>query len=741
MHFVGMLALMTPIHVSYDVGLTLLSLGLPIVVTGAGLYAVSRYGATWRPIVAGGTLVGLGVVVMHYTGMAAMRMPGLTISYDPRLVSASVMIAIGAAITALWLAFYTAKTWHRLASAVVMGFAIAGMHYTAMAAAHFDVTHQAMDVADGGIAPAILAISVAGATGLLLLLSLQAAYFDRKLARISVDQAAVALNNMSQGLCMFDADNKLVMGNRRYAEIFGYPSDVLVPGLHFLQLLEISKSLGHYPDRTPEEVYAERLVLIRQRKPVTFYHKVGDDQTVAISHVPMENGGWLATCEDITERQNAEAQIAYMAHHDALTGLPNRLSFGEGMERALTRVRRGEQLAMLWLDLDHFKTVNDTLGHPAGDALLKAVGQRLQACVRETDIVARLGGDEFAILQVAGGQPEQSTKLAQRMIEALSKPYTIDGQDVVIGTSVGIAVAPNDGMDGSQLFKAADLALYRAKADGRDTYRFFETDMDAKMQARRALELDLRKALVNGEFEIHYQPLVNLAAHRVSGFEALLRWNHPERGRISPADFIPVAEEIGVIGQIGAWVLKEACAEAATWPDDVTLAVNLSPAQFRRRAVLLDVASALGSSGLSPNRLELEITETVMLQDTEATLATLHDLRNLGIRISMDDFGTGYSSLSYLRKFPFDKIKIDRSFISDLPDQENATSIVRAILALSTSFGITTTAEGVETKEQLDVLRFEGCTEVQGYYFSTPRPSSEIPGLLSTIPDIGRAAA
>jgi predicted signal transduction protein with EAL and GGDEF domain len=376
-----------------------------------------------------------------------------------------------------------------------------------------------------------------------------------------------------------------------------------------------------------------------------------------------------------------------------------------------------------------------------GDALLQAVSGRLRAFVRPTDIVARLGGDEFAIVQMLVDQPVGATSLAARLIREISEPYVVQGHQIVIGASVGIAVAPNDGTDPNRLLKNADLALYRAKEDGRGTYRFFEAAMDAKMQARRGLELQLRKALALGEFEVFYQPLINLETNRVSGCEALLRWRNPGRGLVPPGEFIPLAEEIGLINAIGGWVLKQACTEAAGWPEEIKVAVNLSPVQFKRGTVVLDVIAALGASGLPAHRLELEITETVLLQDTEATLSILNQLRALGAHISMDDFGTGYSSLSYLRKFPFDKIKIDQSFIRDLSDQPDSIAIVRAIAGLGSTLGIATTAEGVETDEQLEKVRAEGCTEVQGYLFGVPKPANELGALLQQLNSASKAAA
>jgi len=444
-----------------------------------------------------------------------------------------------------------------------------------------------------------------------------------------------------------------------------------------------------------------------------------------------QNPAALVAVVDVTERKQAEARIAHMAHHDALTGLPNRVLFHERLDEALTRLsRHNEGLAVHCLDLDQFKGVNDTLGHPVGDLLLRAVAERLGRCMRARDVVARLGGDEFAIIQSAVGSPHEAGAFASELIDIVSKPYEIQGHDVIVGASIGIAMAPGDGAIADMLLRNADMALYRAKSDGRGIFHFFEPEMDRRIQLRRALELDLRKAFSSGEFELFYQPLVDLRSDEVSGFEALLRWRHPERGLISPAEFIPLAEDIGMIIPIGEWVLRQACAEARHWPGNVKVAVNLSPVQFRSRGLVQAVMSALAHSRLAPDRLELEITESVLLRETEANLATLHQLRALGVRISMDDFGTGYSSLSYLRSFPFDKIKIDKSFVDDLADRPDCVAIVRAVTGLAADLGITTTAEGVETQQQLDCLRAEGCVEVQGYLFSPPRPAGEIMGML-----------
>ncbi len=542
-----------------------------------------------------------------------------------------------------------------------------------------------------------------------------------------------AINNMSQGLVLFDAQERLVVCNNLYIEMYGLSREIVKPGCSFLEILRYRAEVGDFLRHEPEAYRNGHLAAMALGKVTTLILEGAEGREVLVTTSPMADGGWVATHEDITERRRAAAKIEYMAHHDALTGLPNRLQLYQQLQQTLEKKRQGVHVAVLCLDLDRFKAVNDAYGHPLGDLLLKTVADRLRQCVRETDIVARLGGDEFAIMQAGASQPTDATALASRLVEVVGAPYELCGQQAGVELSIGIALAPGDGLDPDQLLKNADLALYRAKSDGSGLYRFFEPGMDARMQARRTLEIDLRRAIANGEFELFYQPLVDMRTEHVTGFEALIRWRHPQRGLIVPLDFIAIAEETGLIVPIGDWVLRQACAEAATWPDDVKVAVNLSPIQFKSRALLLSVVSALATSGLSPNRLELEITESVLLREGDATLALLNELRGLGVRISMDDFGTGYSSLSYLRKFPFDKIKIDQSFIFDMSDHSDSLAIVRAVIAMGSGLGIATTAEGVETAEQFKQLKLEGCTEVQGYLFSPPRPAAEVKALLASI--------
>jgi len=449
-------------------------------------------------------------------------------------------------------------------------------------------------------------------------------------------------------------------------------------------------------------------------------------RTFKIRHRPMPGGGWVATHEDITEQRQSEVKIEYMAHHDSLTGLANRVLLNDRLERALGRAQHGKMVAVHHLDLDQFKAVNDTFGHPSGDKLLGVVAERLRLLVSESDTIARMGGDEFVIVQGGIADPADATSLAQGVIGLLSEPYDIDGQQAVIGVSIGISVGPGDGANPDKLLRNADLALYRAKSDGRGTFRFFEPAMDLQMQTRRVMEQDLRKALPAGEFELYYQPVVNLASKEISGFEALIRWNHPTKGVISPAAFIPLAEEIGFIVPMGEWVIRQACATAARWPDSMHVAVNISAIQFRNPGLMQVIVGALAASGLAPTRLEIEITESVLLHNKETTLAVLHQLRALGIRIAMDDFGTGYSSLTYLQSFPFDKIKIDRPIAQGIAARRECAAVVASVIALARGLDIATAAKGVERSDQFEALAAAGVDFVQGYLFGRPVPNSEL---------------
>jgi diguanylate cyclase (GGDEF)-like protein len=530
----------------------------------------------------------------------------------------------------------------------------------------------------------------------------------------------VALSNMSQGLCFFDGARNLIVANRRYAEIYDLPPEQITPGMSLEAIVALRVAAGSGPTMAADSYLDWRLELKASDSPTDTVSELANGRTIAIHRHPMPDSGSVATHEDITERTLAEAKIRQMAHHDELTGLPNRVVFQQHVKQALAISGRNTKCSVLYLDLDHFKTVNDTFGHSAGDALLRAVAGRLAACVRKGDIVTRLSGDEFAILLIGLDTPERAGELARRIGRVVSQPYTLDGLSIETSASIGISIAPRDGDTPDKLMKSADTALYRAKQDERGSQRYFEPDMDARLQARFALERDLRQAVANNEFELAYQPIYALATNTICAFEALLRWHHPTRGSVSPAEFIPVAEETGLIVPIGAWVLRHACKEAARWPASVKVAVNLSLAQFKNTGLVETLTQALSAAGLPASRLELEITESLLLKNTSDTLGALHKMRNMGASIAMDDFGTGYSSLSSLRSFPFDKIKIDQSFVRDISDKRDSIAIIRAIVGLAKNLGMVTTAEGVETPDQLSCVIAEGCTQVQGYVFSRP---------------------
>ncbi|HEU4660109.1 MAG TPA: EAL domain-containing protein [Pseudolabrys sp.] len=570
-----------------------------------------------------------------------------------------------------------------------------------------------------------------------------------KISRKDEQLLQTVLNNMSQGVLMFDAETRLVFCNRRYIEMYRLSNDAARPGCMLRDLLEQRVRAGTFSGNVDDYV-TQLIEAMAGGRTYSLTATLPDGRAFLIESKPLAAGGWIATHEDVTERLRSEERIAHMARHDALTDLPNRVLLRDRLEHEVKRVKRGECLAVLCLDLDQFKGINDALGHPIGDELLKLVASRLRGCTREPDTVARLGGDEFAIIMTQMQEPGDAAVLARRIRESIIKPYQIDGHQIVTDISIGISVAPFDSTEPDQLLKNADMALYGAKGDGRGTFRFFEPEMDTRMKARRELEMDLRHAIAAKEFELYYQPLVNLQKNEITAFEALLRWNHPVRGITSPADFIPIAEETGLIVPLGEWVLKTACAEAVNWPANVKVAVNLSAAQLNSRNLLSMVTAALDESGLPPSKLQLEITETVLLQNTFATLATLHELQKLGVQIALDDFGTGYSSLSYLRSFPFDKIKIDKSFVQDLSNGTEPLAIVNAVANLARCLNMTSTAEGVETQQQLETLQSVGCTEMQGYLFSRARPAKEIneifarhtAGMLGVgqIPDLASAA-
>ncbi|ONH84269.1 hypothetical protein APZ41_005510 [Roseomonas mucosa] len=556
----------------------------------------------------------------------------------------------------------------------------------------------------------------------------------------------VALDNLVQGICMLDASRILQVANQRLLAILGLQDGTAPIGHPVSSLLAAVLAGGAL---TRQDLRNLRSHLRKDPQPGgpaegravrrgrwAFSWELEDGRFLSVNLRQMPDGGWIATLEDVTARRSAEARIAHMARHDALTDLPNRSLFGERLSAAVARAGRGEGCALLYLDLDHFKEINDTLGHPTGDAVLREATARLRRCVRSIDTVARLGGDEFAVLQTGLERAEDAATLAERLIAELSLPCRLGGETLRVGVSLGIAVLlPGEEEGEDALMRKADLALYQAKAEGRGRFRFFEPEMERAMQSRRQLEADLHHALARQEFELFYQPILRLCTGEAVGFEALIRWRHPHRGLVSPAEFMPFVEQSELMVPIGAWVLEEACRQAATWPAHLKIAVNLSATQFAAGEVLVQqILGALERSGLRPDRLELEVTETVLLEDTQDTLSALHQIRRHGVRIALDDFGTGYSSLSYLRKFPFDKVKIDQSFVRDMGGREDCAAIVRAVTSLGASLGMITLAEGVETPEQHEMLLRQGCEEGQGYLFSPPRPAGEIKAFLEKTP-------
>lgn len=555
--------------------------------------------------------------------------------------------------------------------------------------------------------------------------------------RVQVHLRDRALDKLRQGVCVFDGQQRLLLFNRCYAEMYRLRPEDLWIGMTLREVADLRYTVGTGPDMPKEEYLAWRERIQAADGVIETEVTLRNGHVHEIHHEPTLGGGWVATFDDVTERRRSEQRIRHMAHSDALTGLANRVLFAERLHQMVVRLGRSEEVvAVLCLDLDRFKEVNDTLGHPAGDALLQQVAARLQREVRETDTLARLGGDEFAAILNNLQEPSEASAFAERMIRALSAPFDLEGQAATIGVSVGIALCSSTSVrpEPDHILRCADMALYRAKADGRDCYRFFQPGMDTQLQRRRTMELDLRRALAEEQFTLHYQPQFDLGTRRLTGVEALLRWQHPDHGMILPDDFVPLCEETGLIAPVGEWALRTACAQAARW-QKVRLAVNLSPVQLRWTGFVGLVEQVLRDTGLSPALLELEITEGMLLQDTPQTLKALGDLWALGVGIVLDDFGTGYSSLSYLRRFPFTKLKIDLGFVANVVEDAGTRAIVRAVAMLGRSLGMRVNAEGIETPAQLACLQALGCDEGQGFLLGRPVAPDRIRGLLTTVGD------
>jgi diguanylate cyclase (GGDEF)-like protein len=553
----------------------------------------------------------------------------------------------------------------------------------------------------------------------------------------------VALNNMGRGLSMFDADARLVMCNKVYREIYSIPEELSWPGTTLAELVRYHVKTETGRDG-PEEIEKERKWIenhiAEMARGKSFQHTqyLKSGRIVLVSNQPLQGGGWVDIQEDITEKRLAEQKIDWLARHDALTEIANRHHFREQLNTWFSALQDDRGFALHWIDLDHFKEINDTLGHPVGDALLKSVAKRLRKVLRDSDLVARLGGDEFAILQAGARREADAAKLAKRIMQALAEPHRLVGHQVTAGASIGIALAPKHGSDPEELMKHADMALYNAKTSGRCAYVLFNPEHMRASGTRRELEKDLHSALAKGQLELHYQPIVDPQQETVTSLEALMRWRHPKRGVIEPSEFIPLAEDTGLIHDMGQWALRQACNDAINWPGTIKVTVNVSPIQFDADLFKI-VKDALDESGLDPHRLELEITESVLLRDEAKVHDILHKLRELGVQIALDDFGTAYASLSYLRSFPFDTIKIDKSFIRDLdgPQRSDCVAIINAVVALAKSMQMGAVAEGVETIDHLETVSKAGC-EVQGFYFSKPVPAQDVASVLSQLP--GRMA-
>ena len=556
----------------------------------------------------------------------------------------------------------------------------------------------------------------------------------------------IALNNMSRGLAMYDSSHRLILCNQRFGEIYGLAARLTMPGTGFDDILAACAacgSVGDPGDRLERSV--EWLLPIAESlsagTPANQLRRLADGRSVMVIFQPLPGGGWVSTHEDVTDVRAAEEKITRLAQMDTLTEVGNRRYFRERLEIQLARIGSTSGFAVHWIDLDRFKEVNDTLGHPTGDALLKEVAARLRAIVRSGDLVARLGGDEFAIVQVDVDQEAQADVVAQRVLRAMTKPFDIMGQRVAIGASIGVALAPADGCTSDELLKNADIALYKAKSGGRGQVVFYRPEHETAMKQRRQMEADLRHALDGNELELHYQPIICLETGAVISCEALMRWRHPARGMIPPGVFIPVAEESGLIVELGAWAIKKACQDASQWPTEARVAVNLSAVQFGSNDLAQITDAALTAAGLPPRRLELEVTESLLLTDDSRTIKLLHRLRDMGVSIALDDFGTGFASLSYLRRFPFDKLKIDQTFVRDLPDRADCAAIVCAVSGLARMLGIRTVAEGIETEQHLRLVREAGCDAAQGYLFSRPVPAAELSRVLESCESLVRKAA
>jgi diguanylate cyclase len=715
-HFVAMLAYEPGVPAAYDIALTVLSLVLAAIITGAG-FGVALGKPSLRRSALAGVIVGAGVASMHFVGMLALELPG-RVTWAPDLAIVSILFGLVLGAAAMAVATGYGGRFRSVLAALLLTLAIVSLHFTAMSAVDV-VADPTRHIQAFSLDPASLALAIAGAAVLILGLSLAGAIADRRVQERDL-QLETAVTTMSHGIVMFDAAQRLVVCNDRYVEIYGLTRDQVKPGTTLREVLQRRKAAGLLA-RDLEEYRQEILQKIASGEVMNAVVERADGRAIAVTSCPMPGGSWISIHEDVTEQRQAEKRIDYFKRYDALTGLPNRASFDARLEEQLSEAAdHKDAFAVVCVDLDRFKEINDVFGHATGDALLQTIARRMQDAVGDA-FLARLGGDEFAVIAAAAKQPAKAAVLAERLLASVADELTIGTQPHRVSLSVGVAMFPNDGADADTLMANAGAALYRAKADGRGTIRFFEAETDQRLRQRRALQLDLRAAIERDELKLYFQPEARVKGE-VAAFEALARWQHPIRGSILPSTFIPLAEESGSISAIGEWVLREACREAASWTKPLRVGVNLSPVQLRQGDLVALVHSILLETGLPPSRLELEVTEGVLIDDFPRTVSVLRRLKALGVRIAMDDFGTGYSSLSYLQAFPFDKIKIDQRFICNLNRDAQSATIVRAVIGLARGLDIPVVAEGVETKEQLEFLAAEKCDQIQGYLIGRPEP-------------------
>jgi diguanylate cyclase (GGDEF)-like protein len=728
-HFIAMLAYTPGFPINYDLVITVCSLVAATVMTTAG-FAVALFSHTRQGALTGGSLIGIGIACMHYMGMASLRIPA-AIVWLPDLVVASILASVLLGAAAVLVAQRSDGPAKLVCAALLLTLAISVHHFVAMGAV--ELVYRA-DVSDSGslLSPIELSLAIAAFTATVVIAGLVVAVSDQRTRRSMSKrnvQLDAALNNMGQGLCMYDARGLLELWNDSYLRMYKVAPAQMFVGATVEQVYAMRATAGTL--FTDMDLYSERLrASIEQRVPSSQTAELPDGRTINIRYRPMKNGGWVATHADITDRKLSEARIVHLARHDPITDLPNRVAFNEHLARVFNEASAGHgSFAVVRIDIDRFREINDVFGQATGDAVLAELAKRLKHAGNGA-FLARPSGDIFSIVSHLGAEPQTAEDLCARLSAVLDNMLQIDGQHIRVRCSIGISVYPQDGADIETLIAHADLALDRAKAEERGTIRFFEAAMDQQIREKRLLQRDLVVAIENKQFELYYQPQAT-ADGAVVAFEVLLRWRHPERGMVSPTVFIPLAEETGLIGAIDDWVVREACREAATWLNPLSIAINLSPIDFQRGDVPAMLAAVLAETGLCPSRVEIEITEGVLIDDFAGAIAILRNIKALGVRVAMDDFGTGYSSLSYLQAFPFDKIKIDQTFVAKLESNPQSAAIVHAIIGLGRSLKLPVIAEGVETVAQLAFLAEEGCAEIQGFLIGRPQPISHYQSVVS----------